>query len=299
MTKSAATFVPAALSHKAKGRGRHGRARAANGIMLRGVVLQVYLPLDPALARRRRIDQLASPTVTCDVRVYDPRFDTVLRDVPIMRKSAGLVDSDVWVPREATLDLSQGTLVQDGNGPLITTVIPPSQPENMDGDHVVIAFLNNDLNQPIIIGQLDHARNINNPTILDVTKFKSRSRIRGWSIGMKTDGNIEIDGSQANTGVVLPGVPVQEVPTVPISGNMSIRQAPLTKVSIVDSVLSAPQPPIQGTSFLTDLKDALAEMSVIGVAAGLPTAVIDSMIVKINTSLTTGLPYLASHFETD
>jgi hypothetical protein len=267
--------------------------------MLRGVVIQAYLPLDPRLARRRRIDQLATPTITCDVRIYDPRYDTVLRDVPIMRKSAGLVDSEVWLPRAATIDLAQGTLVQDGNGPAVPTVLRPSLPENMDGDHVVVAFLNNDLNQPVIMGQLDHSRNIANPTAIDPTKFKSRTVLQGWSFGMLTNGNVEIDASLASTGVVTPGIPVVPFPTTPISGNMQLKLFPATKVTIVDSVLSAPQPPLQGTTFLNDLNLVLSEMSAIGLAAGSPTVNIDAMIVKINTSLAAGLPYLASHFETD
>ena len=57
------------------------------------------------------------------------------------------------------------------------------------------------------------------------------------------------------------------------------------------------QPPVMGTVFLTALVAAAAEWSAAAAAAGLPTVATAALIAGINTSLSSGAPYLSSIVE--
>jgi len=253
-------MLPSALAHLARGTSPNGSARAANGLMLQGVITKVYGVADPELATNRNPTQLFAPAVMCDVFIYDPRHTTTLRQVPIMRESAGLVDNDVWIPRASTIDIKTGLLISDGGGALGPPVPVVSDPRNMDGDHVIVGFMSNDLARPIILGQVDHPSNVRNlPT--DKTLYKKKRTLRGWTIGMTIDGNIDLNGIVATAGIVTPGIPSVEVPAVPVAGNVNIATAAGAKVSI--GLLLAPsptqEPVILGRTMLTALQTQLTQ----------------------------------------
>lgn len=248
---------PSWLAHKRLGK----RGRAANGLMLRGVVLNVYLPGDPRLLKVRNPTDLAAPFVSCDVLVYEPHHTTVLHDVPILRVSAGLVDSEVWQPRATSVDLVKQILVVDGGGPL-GAPLPMSKVRDMDGDHVVIGFLGGNLHDPVIMGQLDHPRNVRNPLFADPIKYKYKRVIRGWKIGVTEGGNVSVDGVQASVGAIsTTPVPV-EAPAVPVAGNVNIALFPLTHINVglTTAESATKEPTLLGTSFLNQLNLLFAQM---------------------------------------
>lgn len=250
-------LLPAHLSHQRVGAGRHGPGRSAGGLQLRGVVIASYKPGDPRNASRRTPTKLLVPTITCDVLLYDPDYVTILRDVPIMRQSAGLIDSEVWVPRAATVNLLGGALTVAGNGPLDPTALYPTSPSDMDGDHVVVAFLNNDLAQPIIVGQIDHPRNTANPVFNVPPDAQYARKLRGWLFAMLADGNVVVDGVLAGAGAVPPAIPAVETPS-PTAGSLRVTLKAGQKVSI--SLAAAPsltQERVVTEGFLAALKTKL------------------------------------------
>lgn len=331
-------FLPNHLRHKARGTPAKGRGRAANGLMLRGVVTATYLPDDPTEVTRAAVRGFlpgSEKGILCDVLITDPAYRTLLRDVPIMVASGGLNDHEVWLPRESTIDITPGIL----NVSLEGQLIPPSQTHKMDGDHVVVAFLGNDLNQPIIVGQIPHPSTNRRPSFLDQANplfngpFKWRRFIQGIDFGVNRSGNIFVDMSNASTGLTDPiGTEIPAPGPDPLGGNLTITcftgTLPVdTKVSIVDSVLTAPEPMILGDTWLTDtntdltqlnshlttLSAALTEISVNFAGLGLPTVAVGAAIAGITalqayiatrqgfitTAQAVGLPYLSSHLEAD
>ena len=269
--------------------------------MVRGVVMKVYQPADPLLVAFRAKTKLLNPSITCDVLVYNEKEATTLRDVPIMRQSAGLVDNDTWVPRATTINLVGGLLIQDGNGPFIPTPIPPTTPDNMDGDHVLVGFMNNDLGQPVILGQLDHPRNVRTPIFAIPPDYKRKIAINGWMLGVTKAGNISIDGLLASAGVVTPTIPPVEVPAVPVAGSINIAMAPLTKLSVGLAIApsTTQEPVILGRTFLTQLTASLTEISSALTALGMATPNTAALLSAISVSLGAGKPLLSTQVEVD
>lgn len=304
-------FLPYHLRHKRQGLPRHGVAREASGLTLRGVVLNVFEPGDPRLTGVvSPEEQLAGPGVLCDVLIYDHPYRTILRGVPVMTQSSGLNDYTVWKPRAATIDLMTGVLSVSPELPATPSTFPsgtpPSAAHNMDGDHVIVQFLANDMNQPIIVGQIPHPKTFRKPLFANPIKFKYQRYLRGSTFGMTDGGNVEINMSLASTGVVgAGGIEVPSPGLYPaLAGNLTITMAtgalPVSaKVRIVDAIVSAPEPVILGSTFLTALTAALTEIQTAFIGLGLPTVNIAALIAGITASQAAGLPYLSSHLEVD
>lgn len=321
--------VPSALAHRRAGTPHGGRMRYAGGLLLQGVVIKVHGVAAPSLASIRNPTNLNQPTITCDVFVYDPKHTTILYDVPIMRESAGLVDNDVWIPRAASIDLISGVM-NVGNAPPPAAPLPMSEPKNLDGDHVVIGFLSNDLSRPVILGQLDHPRNVRNlPT--DTALYKRIKYVRGWKIGVTGSGNIDINGVLAGSGIVPPGLPPVETPAVPVAGNINVAFAAGAKASLGLALAPSPtqEPVVLGTTFLTSLQAKLTAekaawdtlfathtaYATAFTALGQPAAAtaataaanaavaasvqIATVLSSITTSLGAGKPFLSTVLETD
>lgn len=334
-------FLPYHLQHKRRGTTNVGKARDAQGLIVRGVVMKTYLPDDPVDAARaaaRPYLPTAPTGILCDVLITDPEFKTYLKDVPIMVQSGGLNDHEIWHPRASTLDITGAPLAQSLEGlPTLT-----SASHNMDGDQVLVAFLGNDTNQPVIIGQFAHPKTNRKPSFLDTAaalpQFKWRRYIRGLDIGVTQAGNIRIDMQNASAGLIdpigteipTPGPDPTQLDT--LGGNILITMftgdlITGTKITIADSVLTAPEPVILGDSWLTDtsgyltdhtshltkLSLALTEIQTALTGLGLPTVNIASAIAEIAvfsaniaafqaliaTAQGIGLPYLSSHLEVD
>jgi len=119
-----------------------------NGLLARGAVTQTYVigsDEHPATGN----SALYGTAIYCDVLLYTAingmRWQT-LRKVPVAQDRGGLHGGHIWKPRAATMDITGATMdLQKG-----------TNPGNLDGDHVLIGFLENALNQPIILGGIPH-----------------------------------------------------------------------------------------------------------------------------------------------
>lgn len=127
------------------GLGEH-RLRA-RGLCVRGAILATYVQVDES-PFPDGVDP-GPVAVYCDVTTYgvsEGLHPTVLRRVPVFTDS-GMHDGRVWKPRAATLDIVEKDLD-----------VVLSQPFDLDGDHVLVEFLEDDLAQPFIRQRIPHPR---------------------------------------------------------------------------------------------------------------------------------------------
>lgn len=173
--------------------------------VVRGVVVAVYFSdgqQDREAAVRQRDPKGAGYPirhVAADVLTYGGRFRTFLAKVPIVPRRHALNDYDgLWIPRAATVDLATG-----GAPILRTTDGVVSDPRDLDGDHVLVEFLENDPSQPFIRDELPHprAKYVQVKAAGDAVE----SRFRGVVTRIDTDGNVVLDTTRANSGAVAPG----------------------------------------------------------------------------------------------
>lgn len=307
--------LPAHLAHRSTARPADGAARAAAGLTVRGLVTAVTYP-DAASARSLGFDPSAVTGVLCDVQVIEPRYRSILKSVPIATRSGGVNDHEVWVPRAASQPIAgvDFNLYDDSLGQGTATT-------DTDGDFVLVQFLGNDFQNPIIVGQVPHPRTKRRPSANDPTKYTYRRYIRGVAIGIKDDGNVEIDLSAASDGAILPDG--SEVPSL-LAGNLDLIFQPGAKLTVKDSTVSAPERVILGDTYVTDENTLLTAeatfLTALGVYAAAIQAIADpgnaatptllAAITSLQTAITTrqgaittalgsGLPYLSSHLETD
>lgn len=121
--------------------------RKANGLLLPGVVTATYVT-DDDLHPRFGNEDTPPTAVYCDVLVY-PSIGgqrwSGLKNVLVSQECAGLHRGRIWKPRATTMDLVDDLDAQSGSNPAF-----------MDGDHVLVGFLNDQLSQPVIIRGLPH-----------------------------------------------------------------------------------------------------------------------------------------------
>lgn len=112
----------------------------------RGVVVRV-IAADVEDEQRRA----SPPQVICDVLLAR---GGIVR-APVLQRGSAVTNVSRWVPTPARTNMATGAavkLVNDGLDP------PPSDIEDLDGDLVVVEFLELDLNRPVIMGSLEHQR---------------------------------------------------------------------------------------------------------------------------------------------
>ena len=279
-------IIPEQRQHQLS-RARFGSGRLANGVLVRGVVLRTYFPDD--------IDRngvaLRPPGFVCDVLVYEIFRKTVLRQVPIAVMSGGVNDHEIWRPRGSSVDLTSGPVnVNGGPNEQFT-----SAAEDLDGDHVLIGFLGNDLQKPIILQQIPHPRTTRAPSVGDTTQYKYRRVIRGSVFGVRASGDLDLDTSQASAGdLTVPGG--TEVPN-PAAGNVRITVPALAVVSITNAIVSNPRNVVL-SNLLVDLGNALQEISTIltPINMGVPPPVTTALATALVAG---GQAYQSTKLETD
>ncbi len=123
----------------------------ANGLLLRGVVTTTY-ELDngdhPEADVNAGEDAVA---IYCDVLVYSSMWQQrfqYLRAVLVSQETGGIHRGRVWKPRATSIDIT--------NPPDGYDLDRAANPANLDGDHVLLGFMDDNLNQPVILRGIPH-----------------------------------------------------------------------------------------------------------------------------------------------
>lgn len=150
--------VPSGLDARRRGEARPLAPRSA---LARAIVVNTYTtdnpvsdPNDPTSAPLSR----SRTSVECDVVLV--RSNVALSRVPVLQSQHGVNNaSGLWVPRESTRVISTGADVSFRPvGPRGETNPPASDYSDLDGDHVLVGFIENDHEHPVIVGALTHTR---------------------------------------------------------------------------------------------------------------------------------------------
>lgn len=127
------------------------------GTIYRAVVLRTFATDDSVRTEGQRKDSTRLQDVECDILltsslVHKPR-------VPVMQRNHGVSDAALWVPRPSTRVVSTATALNltrvSRRGTLES--LPPNLAD-LDGDQVLVQFIEGDPEKPIIVGAESHPR---------------------------------------------------------------------------------------------------------------------------------------------
>lgn len=162
-------------------------ASNAGGWITRAVVLTTYYPEEDDRSGWTKGHQRAQ---LADVRTYGA-YSRVLSKVPVLQSTHGLWDEDVRTLRGSSINLAGGSL-QGAPG----RRTGPTAAENLDGDHVLVGFLDNDPRQPVILPfALAHPKA--NNSLKKADGRVRRIRHNGSLFQIDKDGNLSLDGRGA------------------------------------------------------------------------------------------------------
>ena len=245
MKTPSGTVIQAGMPMKAR---KAGDAKTS-GLLLRGVVMATYVTDDPN--HPSFADMVNPPSaVYCDVCVYPSiagqrwfAFSKVL----VTQKRGGLHDEELWVPK-ATKTNILGVL-NEGQG---------ANPASFDGDHVLIGFLNNSFDEPIILRGLPHpSKDVGNDLYASGKRTKLKladgnpdfCKHNGVFRGVDQYGNHIIDTTYGNIGQLL-AAGVEPPPDVTgISGNQTQKLPQESTYDVVFYNMAAPIVPIEVARF--------------------------------------------------
>lgn len=190
-----------------------------HGLIVRGVVVATYVVDDPNHPYAGTAED-APKAVYCDLICYSSRPG--LRYFPLatvlVAQRMGLHDGHVWKPKATTMDVTGNPLDTDVGG---------TPPEHMNGDHVLVGFLDDAFNQPVIIGQVPHPKaDLGNEESGKQLKLKLEDgdpnfiRHHGTLYGVADNGDFIVDTRTANDGT-LDGDGKE--PAAPSDGKGSVR----------------------------------------------------------------------------
>lgn len=169
------------------------RAVRAQGLQVRGVVVAVYVYDSESF-----LNQEVQPNdIYVDVLVYG-RHNTVIPRVLWTVERSGLHEGDICIPRAARLDVTG----EDLN-------LKVAKPQTLDGDHVIVGFLEDDLAQPYVVRSIQHpSSDIGNSArplgqrmrLLEGDGNPRLWKHRGSAFGLDPDGNFIMDTRRAHSG---------------------------------------------------------------------------------------------------
>ena len=240
-------------------------ATSALGMMTRAVVIRVYPADDGSWAGRAWSDG-ANRGVAADVRTYGSRSSRNLYHVPVLQLRHGLQDEEVWIPRPSRIAIAGGMLVTEAS----TSGPRPTPAEGLDGDHVLVGFLENDPAQPVVL-PFTMGHPASKRKIVGSEGHVWRRRFNGVLVEVDRNGNYVVDATGAakeelgpggseisNSGTggkvtikTKNGVGGEASIEIDSSGNIAINAAPLSKVTVdsLAEVCGATDAQVRGTNF--------------------------------------------------
>lgn len=125
----------------------------------RAIVLKTYATDAPERTEGSRSTSSRTYEVECDILLT--KSLVFYSRVPVLQPSHGVSDANLWIPRETTttvgslLPLAPNLTRVSRRG---TPVFPlPPNPDSLDGDQVLVQFVEGDVEKPIIVGAMSHA----------------------------------------------------------------------------------------------------------------------------------------------
>lgn len=169
-----------------------GSKVGAAGLSLRGVVVQVYTYGDTVFPRQNA----QANAVYVDVLLYG-QHNHVLPRVLWTDPVAGMHEGAVTLPRAATLEIDSDLDIQN------------SKPQSLDGHHVIVSFLENDIAQPYVVACFRHpSSDVGNSAkplgqrmrILGDEPVPAYWKHRGSFFGLSGVGDFILDTREAHSG---------------------------------------------------------------------------------------------------
>ena len=166
-------------------------------VFLRGVVIATYVLDDPQHLFVDEVDAIPN-SVYCDVLCYG-KINQFIRNCLVSQALGGIHSGEIWKPRAAKATISGKTFDPEQG----------TNPADMDGDHVLISFIDGNFNQPVIIRSLPHPKADQGNETKEIGK---RLRLRledgdplfwknhGSYFGLDKDGNYVVDTTEAYAG---------------------------------------------------------------------------------------------------
>jgi hypothetical protein len=121
----------------------------ANGLLLRGVVTATYVSDSEGHPALNDPDAGVPTAVYCDVLCYSYRSNqrwSFLPRVLVSQDQGSMHGGKIWKPRATTMDISGVTL----------DVTVGANIGNLDGDHVLVGFMDDNLALPVILRGIPH-----------------------------------------------------------------------------------------------------------------------------------------------
>lgn len=240
------------------------RLRGAPGVSARGLNLRGVV-----VANDDDTDDAAE--AYCSVLVYSglPGMRTaLLRHVLVTYERRGLHNGEITRPRGTTIDVAAGP---DG----VVNVNTATDPANMDGDHVIVAFLDDDLQLPFILRFLPHPHSdrrdspippaIDTPghrlTLREADGLPSLVRHQGAFWGADADGNFLVDVSRSydREHVLSTDGAEPAPPATDSSGNVTVRLRAGRALTI--DIVSSPDTPAATPAIRLQVLDDRLELS--------------------------------------
>jgi len=220
-----------------------------NGLLLRGVVTATYAlddahhPYGPEGHLQPGNKAVTPVGIYCDVLLFPSipgqRWVGMTNVLVMQEGGAGIHGGRIWMPRAARVDLHQG-------------ICPTSDPAYMDGDHVIVGFLNDSLEMPVILGGLPHP-------VLDLGRAEGELGVRmglklvdgnpdlrrhnGVHWGVDGLGNFLIDTRRAGDGKLKEDGKETLYPTDADKGNQTLNLPKEAKLQVVIYDMADPENP--------------------------------------------------------
>jgi hypothetical protein len=198
----------------------------AHGLTLQGVVVAVY-PYDADGPSQTGLT-VTQNTIYVDVLCYG-RHEGVIPRVLWTMERQGLHEGEIPLPRASSIGL----------GETLDTL--QTNPTNMDGDHVIVAFLEDNLQRPFVSRSMPHpSADVGNDPKLIGHRMRIKTadgdprfwKHKGVFWGVTKDGDAVLDLTRAHTGTYEQDG-AEPAPKVDgSSGNYKIRLPEMSKLTI-------------------------------------------------------------------